>query len=179
MKNRFLYLPRILFLKSSISVIIFVFFSLSSPSFNLLVLSTSFASIFIFQLFIVLSDFTIRIQSILWSLSYLFGLSVLLNLNKDWFFISWKYQSIIFLFVILSMFTLRFISIMNKRLLYIAFLNNVLYSFCLWILVMNDIEEELYFDLTKIFTVYMILFAVFISLINRKTRINVENKRGL
>jgi hypothetical protein len=44
---------------------------------------------------------------------------------------------------------------------------------------MNDIEEELYFDLTKIFTVYMILFAVFISLINRKTRINVENKRGL
>lgn len=175
MKNRFLYLPRILFLKSLLLSIIFGFFAFWSPTFNLLVLFASFTSILIFQFFIVLSEFKIQIKRIVWPLSYLLGLSLLFNLSKEWLFISWKYQLIVLVFSLLSLFNLRFISSMNKWVVVLAFFNSILYSIWLVILVRNNFNEDFYFDLAKIFTGYMILFTVIISIADRKATVKAEN----
>ena len=175
MRNRFLNLQRILFLKSLILTLIFGFFSYKSPQFYFLVLTASFASILIFQFFILLSEFTIQIERIVWPLSYLLGFSFLFNLNKEWLFTYWKYQLVVYLFILLCIFSLRFIFSVNKWFLTLSFVNNTLYSVCLWLLILTNFEEEFYFNLAKGFTIYMILFAVLISISGRKTNNKIEN----
>jgi hypothetical protein len=64
---------------------------------------------------------------------------------------------------------------MNKWVVVLAFFNSILYSIWLVILVRNNFNEDFYFDLAKIFTGYMILFTVIISIADRKATVKAEN----
>lgn len=176
MKNSVLNLPRILFLKSLLLSLIFGILSNRNPTFNILILFFSFTSISGFQFFIFFSGFKKQMQIIIWISSYLFGLCFLFNLNKEWFFISWKYQLISFLFCLLFLFNLRFIYSRKKWLVILAFINIVLYSFWLVILVIYNVKEENYFNLSIGFTSYIILFSIFISTSRGKEINEKENK---
>jgi hypothetical protein len=44
--------------------------------------------------------------------------------------------------------------------------------------VMNNLEDEFYFNLVKGFTVYMILFAILMSIASRNSISRIENESG-
>jgi hypothetical protein len=171
MKSKFLGLYSLLFLKSVFLFVLLAFLSYRNPTYNSLVLLAVVSSIFIFQLLILLSDFTNQIRRIVWIMSYLFGLSLLININKEWFILSWKYQLIIFLFILFCLFSLRFISKVNKRFLLMSFINNLAFCVYLAFLVFYNIVEELYFNITTGLIIYSILFSLIIAF---KSRISIN-----
>ena len=180
MKNKFLILRTFLIVKSFFLFILFLFLSYRNPSFNLFVLLAVFSTLFVQQLFIVLSEFRNGIRLVVWPLSYLVSLSFLINVNKDWFFLTWKYQLIIFLFILLNLFNLRFISKINKLLVFLAFVNSLVLCLFLGYTAFTNFEEPFYFQLAKGLTIFTIVFSIFISFSKQKTAkkiVESENAR--
>jgi hypothetical protein len=139
-----------------------------------------FSTLFVQQLIIVLSEFKNGIRLVVWPLSYLVSLSFLINVNKDWFFLTWKYQLIIFLFILLNLFNLRFISKINKLLVFLAFVNSLVLCLFLGYTAFTNFEEPFYFQLAKGLTIFTIVFSIFISFSKQKTAkkiVESENAR--
>jgi hypothetical protein len=171
MKSKFLGLYSLLFLKSVFLFFLLAFLSYRNPTYNTLVLLAVASSVFILQLLIYLSDLTNQMRRIVWIMSYLFGLSLLININKEWFILSWKYQLIIFLFILFCLFSLRFISKVNKIFLLMSFINNLAFCVYLAFLVFYNIVEELYFNISTGLIIYSILFSLIIAF---KSRISIN-----
>lgn len=180
MKNKFLILRTFLIVKSFFLFILFLFLSYRNPSFNLFVLLAVFSTLFVQQLIIVLSEFRNGIRLVVWPLSYFVSFSFLINVNKDWFFLTWKYQLIMFLFILLNLFNLRFISKINKLLVFLAFVNSLVLCLFLGYTTFTNFEEPFYFQLAKGLTIFTIVFSIFISFSKQKTAkkiVESENAR--
>jgi hypothetical protein len=177
MKNRFHFLPKIVFAKSLLLFLCFAFIVYRSPTYNSLVLFSTVTIIFLVQLFILFSNYKTLIRKIIWPCSYILGLSFLLNLNKEWLFLSWKYQFIFLLFVLFSMVYLRFISRINNWFLFFAFLNSFIFLGYSWIIVWNNLEDEIYFTVAKWFTYYLIFLAIIMTASSRRTSNKAEKKQ--
>ena len=180
MKNKFLILRTFLIVKSFFLFILFLFLSYRNLSFNSFVLLAVFSTLFVQQIIIVLSEFKNWIRLVVWPLSYLVSLSFLINVNKDWFFLTWKYQLIIFLFILLNLFNLRFISKINKLLVFLAFVNSLVLCLFLGYTTFTNFEEPFYFQLAKGLTIFTIVFSIFISFSKQKTAkkiVESENAR--
>jgi hypothetical protein len=180
MKNKFLNLRTFLIIKSLFLFILFLFLSYRNLSFNSFVLLAVFSTLFVQQIIIVLSEFKNWIRLVVWPLSYLVSLSFLINVNKEWFFLTWKYQLIIFLFILLNLFNLRFISKINKLLVFLAFVNSLVLCLFLGYTAFTNFEEPFYFQLAKGLTIFTIVFSIFISFSKQKTAkkiVESENAR--
>jgi hypothetical protein len=139
-----------------------------------------FSTLFVQQLIIVLSEFRNGIRLVVWPLSYFVSFSFLINVNKDWFFLTWKYQLIMFLFILLNLFNLRFISKINKLLVFLAFVNSLVLCLFLGYTTFTNFEEPFYFQLAKGLTIFTIVFSIFISFSKQKTAkkiVESENAR--
>lgn len=174
MKSKFLNFPAFLFLTTLFFFFAASYLSYINPTYNYFVSLGIVSSIFVFQLLIVLSDFTIKTRRILWSVSYLFGFSLVINFNKELFLLSWKYQLIIFVFVLYLIFSLRFISNVNKWILLLMFFNNFFFCGYLLFVVTYSFEDAIYFDIAKWLSVYMISFSALISFAGKKPKMKIE-----
>ncbi len=168
MKNKFQILPKFLFVKSFVLFILFSYLAYRNLTFNSLVLMAVFSSLFVQQLIIVLSELKNGVRLIVWILSYFVSLSFLMNLDKEWFFLTWKYQVIIFLFILLNLFNLRFVSKRNKLLVIVSFINTLVFCLFLGYTVYSNFDEPFYFNITKALMIYTILFSIVLSLSRRK-----------
>lgn len=177
MKSKFLNFYKFSFLITIFLLISLSYLSYRNPIYNHLILLAIVSIIFIFQYLVILSDFNNNSIRILWVLSYLMGLSIAINFNKEWFLLSWKYQLIIIVFMLYFTFILNFISKVKKWILLLLFLNNFLFCGYLLYIVMYNFEDIIYFEIAKWLSIYMILSSVVLSLNSRLSKLKVESEK--
>jgi len=161
---------KILFVKSILLFLVCGIYSYTKPSYNVFVFFTASFGIFIIQLMLIFSELKKRLLKILWIFSYIIGISLLFNLNKQFFSITWKYQLILFLFFVFCSFSIRFFSNVSKRVIILSFLNNVLFCGYLFFIVWNNFENEIYSNIAKGLIIYMIVYGVFISVLSKSEK---------
>jgi hypothetical protein len=72
---------------------------------------------------------------------------------------------------------LRFISRINNWFLFFAFLNSFIFLGYSWIIVWNNLEDEIYFTVAKWFTYYLIFLAIIMTASSRRTSNKAEKKQ--